>query len=679
MSKTSKYDKYVNYPPEVVLKRVVKYAWKSRVIIGLSLLFLSIFTVLELIQPTLVSKLLDEYLLSVQDTWEAGSGDVTFNGINFQKKTETSNPDNLYSIIYYDGNYIFVKGDLIKEQITSVEINNDLLSVNYIDEDLSLQTTGEILDQEELKCFYNPVVPLIMQTVILYAVLTVIIAILRYFQNIFFESASMKLTLDMRKSAFEKLNRLPIQYFVSEPSGKIVTKITSDSEGVRGLYSVIFQIISAVISLIMVIVALFLAEFKLAIVCLCATPIILIWMTVYRKVNNRYQHKIREMNSIINANMAQYVGGMEIIQQFEQEERMKNEYDNLLKTNYQYKMNALRINSIFGGDLLGLIQNALVAVTIFYFGRNVLVGSSIVTAGAIYLYIQYISRIIDPIMMIFSNLNTLEDSFVASSRIFDFIDQPEDKYLGFNKLPHFKGDLEFKNITFSYDQKNPVLKNISFKVNSGDFIGLAGHTGSGKTTIMTLLQRFYDLEEGQILIDGIDFMNYTKQEVRSNIGYVIQEPAIFSGTIKSNITMNEDFTDEQVIKVLRMIGGDKFVDEFPMGIYTPLDHLGSNLSTGEKQLLSFARILLRDPKIIILDEATANIDTETERIIQYALTVLAKGRTTFVVAHRLSTIMHADQIYVLKEGEIAEHGTHEELYNMNGYYKGMYDAQFNNK
>ena len=237
-------------------------------------------------------------------------------------------------------------------------------------------------------------------------------------------------------------------------------------------------------------------------------------------------------------------------------------------------------------------------------------------------------------------------------------------------------DIEFKNITFSYDGENPVLKNISFKVNSGDFIGLAGHTGSGKTTIMTLLQRFYDLQEGQIIIDGVDFMEYTKQEVRSNIGYVIQEPAIFSGTIKSNITMNEEFTDEEVENVLMMIGAEKFVNGFTKGIYTELDHLGSNLSTGEKQLLSFARILLRDPKIIILDEATANIDTQTESIIQKALAVLAKGRTTFVVAHRLSTIQHANQIYVLNAGEIAEHGTHEELYNANGYYRSMYDAQF---
>lgn len=670
----SKNDRYQNYPPEVVLKRVVKYAWKSRVLIGVSLLFLAIYTVLELFQPMLVSKLLDDYLLSVQTTWEKAGSEVLFEGEYYQKKKEDSDPDNLYTIVYYEGNYVLIDGEVEKENILNSEKTSKENILNIYIEGSAL--TGRILNKEELNCFFQPVIPLIIRVIIIYAILTVIITILRFFQNIFFESASMRLTLDMRRSAFDKLNRLPINYFIQEPSGKVVTKIISDSEGVRGLYSVIFQIISAIISLIMVLIALFMAEWKLALICVCATPLILLWMTVYRKVNNKYQHRIREMNSIINANMAQYVGGMEIIQQYEKEKQMHDEYDNLLKTNYKNKMNALKINSVFGAELLGLIRNALTALVIFYFGRNILAGDSVISAGLLYLYVTYIERIVDPIMMIFFNLNALEDSFVASSRIFDLLDQPEDLYLGFNEKPNFKGDIVFKNITFSYDGVNPVLKDISFKVKSGEFIGLAGHTGSGKTTIMTLLQRFYDLQDGKIIIDGVDFMEYTKQEVRSNIGYVIQEPAIFSGTIKSNITMNEEFTDFEVENVLKMIGAEKFVTGFTKGIYTELDHLGSNLSTGEKQLLSFARILLRDPKIIILDEATANIDTETEAVIQHALSVLAKGRTTFVVAHRLSTIQHADQIYVLKEGQIAECGTHDELYNKHGYYRSMYDAQF---
>ena len=313
---------------------------------------------------------------------------------------------------------------------------------------------------------------------------------------------------------------------------------------------------------------------------------------------------------------------------------------------------------------------------IFYFGRQYLNASGIITAGALYLYVTYINKIFDPIREIFANLNALEDSFVASSRIFDFLDQEEDKYLGFDERPNFKGDIKFKDINFAYDEAL-VLKDVNIHVKSGEFIGLVGHTGSGKSTLMVLLQRFYDLKEGQILIDDVDFMEYTKQEVRSNIGYVLQEPALFSGTIKSNITFGIEASDSEVEKVLELIGAKKFVKDYPKGIHTELAYLGGNLSTGEKQLLSFARILLRNPSILILDEATANIDTETEILIQNALKVLAEGRTTFVVAHRLSTIRNADNIFVLDDGRVVESGTHDELYNLNGKYRAMYEAQYN--
>ena len=240
--------------------------------------------------------------------------------------------------------------------------------------------------------------------------------------------------------------------------------------------------------------------------------------------------------------------------------------------------------------------------------------------------------------------------------------------------------IEFKNTSYVYFPKTPfeykALDKVNLKLLEGKMTAIIGHTGSGKSTLMILLQRFYDLKDGKILIDDVDFMNYTKQEVRSNIGYVLQEPALFSGTIKSNIAFGTNATDEEVERVLELIGASKFIKDYPNGINTELQYLGSNISTGEKQLISFARILLRNPAILILDEATANIDTETELLIQNALKVLAKGRTTFVVAHRLSTIRNADNIFVLDDGRVVESGTHDELYNKNGKYRAMYEAQY---
>lgn len=667
------FDKYYNYPAEVVLKRVLKYAWKSKILILMSFIFLLTFTYLELYQPKLINSLLDDHLLGVQTTWIESDEGVLFKEKYYKKcNKEEADANLISSIIYYDNGYYFIEGSVFSSDIESLDEDVDKFTLKN-----GLKIDGYRLSKEELKLFYQPSINPMIRIIIVYGALTLIIIVLRYFQHVLFLTASMRLTLDIRDDAFKKLNKLPMKYFISEPSGKIVTKITSDSEGVRGLYEVIFSILTAAISLIMVYVELFKVNWKLALLTLVATPLILLWMTVYRKINNKYHHRIREMNSIINASMAQYVDGMPIIQQFNKENKMTNEYDDLLKTNYNNKMNALKINSIFGGELLLLIQNGLIALIIYYFGRQFLSNEGAITAGALYLCITYINKVFEPIREIFANLNSLEDSFVASSRIFDFLDQEEDKYLGFNERPNFKGDVKFEDITFAYDDTY-VLKDINFKVKAGEFIGLVGHTGSGKSTLMILLQRFYDLEKGRILIDDVDFMNYTKQEIRSNIGYVLQEPALFSGTIKSNITFGIDATDEEVERVLEMIGVNKFVNDYPNGINTELEYLGSNLSTGEKQLISFARILLRNPSIIILDEATANIDTETEIMIQNALHVLAKGRTTFVVAHRLSTIKNADCIYVLDDGRIVESGTHEELYNKNGKYRSMYEAQYNN-
>ena len=399
-------------------------------------------------------------------------------------------------------------------------------------------------------------------------------------------------------------------------------------------------------------------------------------MTVYRRINNRYHHKIREMNSIINAHLAQYVSGVSIIQVFNKEQKMTQEYDDLLIKNYKNKIKRQRIDSLFGSELLNLLQRLLTALVIFYFGRKYLSGSAAVSAGTIYLYITYLGRVINPLMSIFSNLNQLEDSFVASSRIFEFLDTDEDKFIGYGAIPRFNGKVEFKDVSFSYDDENKVLKNVNIAVNPGEFIGLVGHTGSGKSTMMSLLVRFYDLKEGQILIDDVDFMTYTKQEVRSHIGYILQDPALFEGTIKYNIAFEEEVDDQVIIDILRQIGADKFIDVFPEGIHSKVEYLGNNLSTGEKQLIAFARMLLKNPSILILDEATANIDSETEQLIQKALSVLAEGRTTFVVAHRLSTIKDADRIYVLDDGRVVEQGTHSELYAMNGKYRKMYDAQY---
>ncbi|MDD2682494.1 MAG: ABC transporter ATP-binding protein, partial [Bacilli bacterium] len=562
----------------------------------------------------------------------------------------------------YDNNY----------QIKTIEGNNVVL----VSEDGDEQTSTFIFLGDDITIFYDLSSKPILRWILIYAIISIIVITTRYIQNISFTFASMKLTLDIRKSTFDKLNRLPVSYFSKEPSGKTVTKMIYDSEGVRGLYNVIFSIFSAIISLVIVYVGLFALDYKLALLTFASFPIVLLWLTVYRKIVNKFNKKIRETNSRINGKLAEFVNSVGVIQIFNKEEKMSNEYDFMLKGNYGTKMKQLRVNTFFGNQMLLFIERIIIMFVLFYFGLKYFSLPSLLIATTISVYIDYIQRLVYPISEIFGNLNSLEDSLVSASRVFDFLDSKED--IGLDSISGVKlsGNIEFKNVYFQYEHDNYVLHDINFKVKSGQFVGLVGHTGSGKTTLMNLLERYYDLDEGNIFVDGVDYNTYSKYDIRENIGIILQDASIFEGTIKSNVAFGIEATDEEVIEVLRSIGADKFIYDYPEGIHSKINYSGENLSTGEKQLISFARILLKNPSILILDEATANIDTETEVLIQKSLKMLAKDRTTFVVAHRLSTIKDADVIYLFEDGRIFEQGTHEELYKKKGKYRAMYDAQY---
>ncbi len=679
MKKNNKKQKYYITTKEI-FKRVFKYAMKSKLLLITSLLALLVYSVFDIVQPLIIKRVIDDELAGVQTTWVevlAEDDDVAiFNGRYFVKQdSDNSIVGDEFSIRYFDDDYYLITGKISsKDVIQKVNEAKDEIVLQPVEGD---EYTRDVihLDKEGLYDFYKPSINPITLMIIYYAIISIIIIIARYIQNVTFRASAMKLTLDMRKSAFEKINRLPVAYFSNEPKGKIVTKIIYDSEGVEGLYEVVFYTISAIVSLVMIYVGFFYLDYRLALYTLLAFPLIYIWMRFYRRAVNKYNHQIREMNSKINGTLAEFVNTASIIQVFNKEEKMANEYDELLQDNYDTKIKHLKLNTFYGFNLLSLIRRIVVAAIIIYFSLQYFSPTAIVVGTTIYVYIEYLEKIMGPINEIFNNLNALEDSLVSSSRIFEFLDEEEDTGIGEITNVRFKGDISFHDLRFKYDKDNYVLKGINFNVKEGSFIGIVGATGSGKSTLISLIERYYDLEEGQILFDGVNYHEYSKQDIRNNIGLILQDPSIFEGTIKSNVTFGIEASDEQVISILLKIGADKFVNDYPNGIHSKVAYMGENLSTGEKQLIAFARILLRNPAIVVLDEATANIDTETEMLIQNALTVLAEKRTTFVVAHRLSTIKNADTIYVMDDGRIVESGTHNDLYKIeNGIYKAMYDA-----
>ena len=513
----------------------------------------------------------------------------------------------------------------------------------------------------------------------LYLGVTIIMVTVRYIQNLLINIVGMNIERAVREDAMKKVNFLQVDYFSLEPDGKIVSKITSDSTGVRTYFTVFFSIIQAVINLISVYVGMILVQWKIALLILTVAPVILVWLTLYRKKIHSYYKGLRETSSKITGKLNELIAGTLTIQAFNQEDYMMQDYKDLVNDYCKQDKKVNTISIYFGFELLLFIKNLIQAGILIYFGwTSIKLAGVIVSIGMINSFIQYLDRMIWPIDAIFNNLNELEDAVVASNRVYAFIDEDNDTRIfdGEQTPENIIGNIEFKNVRFSYVKDKEVLHGINLNVKSGETVGIVGHTGSGKSSLMNVLLQYNDTDSGEVLLDGVNIESYNKLAYRKHCGIVLQTPALFAGTLKSNVTMERDYSDEEVLKVLRDVGAGYIVDKHDLGIHQPVSFKGENMSLGEKQLISFARILLRNPKILVLDEATANIDTDTENKIKNAMNVITKGRTTFIIAHRLSTIKDADKIVVLDGGLIKGEGTHDELYESCHIYKDMYDSQY---
>lgn len=511
--------------------------------------------------------------------------------------------------------------------------------------------------------------------------LMVILALifLKFSQNYVLNLTGMRIEKAIREDAIKKIDYLAVDYYSLEPDGKIVSKITNDSASVKTFITVSFSICQAIINLLALYIGFILLDYHLALIILCFLPIILIWITLYRRKLHKNHLELRELSSRITGKLNELISGALIIEAFNQEELMLSEYEEMVRKSAILETKTNTINAYFGIELLNLIKRIIEASILLFFGiRYIDFGETVVTIGTITTFTDYLDKMVQPINTIFMNLNELEDSIVACNRVYMFIDEENDKRIfdGLEFPPSIKGDVEFKDVRFSYVENKEILHEINLNVKSGQKIAIVGHTGSGKSSLMNLLLAYNDYSSGHIYVDNMEINQYNKASYRKCLGVVLQTPSIFNGTIKSNVTMERDFPDEVVIDVLNKVGASYLIEKSPKGIYEEISFKGENLSLGEKQLICFARVLLRNPNILILDEATANIDTETEIKIKEACDVVSKGRTTFIIAHRLSTIKDCDRIIVLDHGNIIGDGTHEELYNTCAVYKDMYISQY---
>ncbi|MFJ7736531.1 ABC transporter ATP-binding protein [Lysinibacillus sp. NPDC097287] len=511
---------------------------------------------------------------------------------------------------------------------------------------------------------------------ILYLGLAVATAILRYFMYIYLQSGANRVVQKLRKDVFEHLQTLPIHYFDNLPAGKIVARVTNDTEAVRNLYvQVLSNFVTSFISIFGVYVALFILNWKMALLALTMMPVIYLWMILYRKFASQYNDVIRTKIADINAMINESIQGMTIIQAFRREQQMSKEFDDMNDEHYAYQRKLLFLDSATSFNLVNTLRLIMFTIFIYYFGTQSMTMTEVVSAGTLYAFVDYLTKLFNPITNIVNQFSQLERSLIAGKRVFEVLDMNGEP-VSQESLPRYQGNVVFENVSFAYKNNEYVLKNLSFEAHQGETVALVGHTGSGKSSIMNLLFRFYDPSKGKISIDGIDVTSVSRQTMREHMGIVLQDPYLFTGTIASNVSLNNpNITREKIEASLKAVGAEQVLNNLENGYDEPVIEKGSTLSSGQRQLISFARALAFDPAILILDEATSNIDTETEEIIQHAMDVLKKGRTTFIIAHRLSTIKNADRILVLDRGEIVERGTHDELLAQGGIYEKMYQMQ----
>ncbi|XMA24634.1 ABC transporter ATP-binding protein/permease [Bacillus bombysepticus] len=512
---------------------------------------------------------------------------------------------------------------------------------------------------------------------VIYIVAHLLKVLFTYLNLLYFQNIAFKIVQDMRVEVYEHVQKLSLSFFDRTPIGTLVSRITNDTEAIKDFYvSVLSTFVKNVVFLVGILVAMFLLDVKLALFSLVLIPIMFAIMVLYRRKSAAFYLEVRNQLSVLNAKLNESIQGMNIVQVFRQEKRMRKEFEEVNNKHYSAGRRTLKLDALLLRPATDLVHIVAIALVLGLFGIDAL--KSPVEVGVLYAFVNYIHRFFQPVNEMMMKLSFFQQALVSSSRVFHLMDEkdlaPVQKG---NENPQVvDGNIEFKNVTFSYDGKRDVLKNVSFHVKQGQTVAFVGHTGSGKSTIMNLLMRFYNIKSGNIVIDGVDLEKFEEREIRKKIGLVLQDAFLFAGNVKQNIRMyNEEITDEEVKEAARFVQANTFIEKLPKQYETEVVERGAAFSSGQRQLIAFARTIATNPKVLVLDEATANIDTETEEAIQIALQQMRKGRTTIAIAHRLSTIQDADQIFVMHDGEIVERGTHQELLSEQGLYYNMYLLQ----
>ncbi|MDF2841266.1 MAG: lipid transporter permease/ATP-binding protein [Clostridia bacterium] len=671
-----------------LMKRLLKYARPYAAVIALCVMLLMLITAAELLRPKLIQIAIDDYIKGInipligynekppfKSVELDGKYYVRQNEIEEQAKSEVSiGEENIYQLIKHQDSYYIYNGSLNIETSEMLIVEKEgkyYIQENHSNIPLKPLTKEQYLDfrQQDLAGITK---------VSLWFLATITLGfILNFIQVYILYYTGQKIIYNMRKELFSHLQKLSLSFFDKNPVGRLVTRITNDMENLNEMYTgVLVNLFKDVFLLVGIIVVMLNMNLRLALVSFTVIPLIVLAAAIFKRKAREAYRLVRVKLAKINATLSENISGMRIIQIFKKEDFKYNEFEAINQEHRTASMKELLVFAVFRPSM-DLIYSLALALLIWYGGARVL--SNALSFGILFAFVNYIDSFFKPIMDLTEKFNILQSAMSSSERIFILLDEEEG--MENSKLPihsnRAKGEIEFKNVWFAYSEENWVLRDVSFKINPGETAAFVGATGAGKTSIISLISRLYDIQKGEILIDGKNIKEIDKYELRKQIGTVLQDVFLFTGDIMSNIRLNSlEISEEKIKEVAQYVNANKFIENLPKGYHEEVKERGATLSSGQRQLLAFARALAFDPSILVLDEATSNIDTETEILIQDAIKKVIKNRTTIVIAHRLSTIQHADKIIVLHKGKIRELGNHQELLDKKGMYYDLYLLQY---